>query len=104
VDIRALPGFLQHRSELSCCLPSNSVAKNANTCCIAAGPGQGVHEPLRDHIRGHAEDRNGPGRFLHSANHDSSGGLNDIDFGFDQIRSKFRNQVNVEEAGDTSER
>ena len=70
--------------------------EDADTCCIAAGPGQRVHQPLPDHILGNAEDRNGRRRLLCSANSRISGCINDIDLGFDQLRHKFRNQINAQ--------
>jgi Protein of unknown function (DUF1254) len=70
--------------------------EDADTCCIAAGPGQRLNQSRLDHIVGTPEDRNRCCRPLCSANCSISDGINDIDLGFDKVRRKFRNQVNVQ--------
>jgi hypothetical protein len=70
--------------------------EEARACCIAAGSGQRLHESCLDHIIGTPEDRYRGCRPLCSTNSIIPNGTNDIDFAFDKVRRKFRNQINVQ--------
>jgi hypothetical protein len=69
--------------------------KEANTCCIAAGPGQRVHQPLPDHILRNPDDRNSRRRLLYRPNSGIPAGINDVKMSFDQLRRKFRDQISA---------
>src|SRR5262245_31944748 len=54
-----------------------------------------VYQPLPDHIFSNPQYRNCRSRLLCRANSSISGGINDIDLGFDQLRHKFWNQTSA---------
>ena len=69
--------------------------KDADTCCIAAGPGQRIYQSRPDHILGNPEDRNRCRRLLCRTNCGITADINVIDMGFDQACHKFGNQINA---------
>ena len=69
--------------------------KDADTCCIPAGPGQRVHQSRPDHILCRPDDRNRSRRPLGRANSNIPGSIDDVDLSFDKLRRKFWNQINA---------
>ena len=74
---------------------SSSARKNADPRDIAIGPGERFYQALRDHIPCDPNNGNALGCLLYGVNRLGSSSIDDIGLGYDQLRRKLRNQIDM---------
>ena len=75
--------------------PSKIGGEDADPCRIAIWPSERFYQSLLEHIVRDPDDRKRFGRLLYGANCHAPASIDDVGFGFDQLRRIFGNQINV---------